>query len=308
VGPGEVELEGRVILAPGFGEVRLAVEQVGGCRSEEDRWLGLAPHKEREPIGHEIAGHVVEIGAGVTTLAIGDRVAVQADGGFAEQVVVPAAWCVRVPESFRYPALVEPAGCIVGSVEQVDPPLGAVTVIVGGTGSMGELLQWVSLQRGPRYLVVTGRRPDALERARALGAVPVNTGEESLVAVVNELTDGEGADVVYDCGGVEDTLRMAVRVAKPTGVVGVVGFPQGDVNTPWGDIIGKRLRLEVCHFTKERLVPAMRGAVRLLATGAIREDDLVSNVFPFAELPDAFRLAAEKPAGFSRWVLDVTAR
>ncbi len=305
-GPHQLALEtDRVIPDPSPVEVRMAVEQVGGCQSELDRYLGLAPHKPRQAMGHEIGARVVEVGSAVSALRVGDRVAVQADGGYAEQLVVPAWWCVPVPEGMRYPALIEPTGCLVGSVLRAGQQMGDAVVIVGGTGAMGEILQRLALLHTPRVLVVTGRREDALERARMLGAVAVNTDRESLVDKVNELTGGRGADVVYDVAGKEQSLRLAVAVARERGVLAEVGFAQGDLTVPQGEIVGKRLDRRNCHFTKEDLVPAMRRAVDLFGGGAIDETALVSHEFGFDEIPDGFALAASKPKDYRRWVAQI---
>ncbi len=302
-GPRELELEtDRVISDPSAVEVRLEVEQVGGCQSELDRYLGQAPANPREAMGHEIGARVVETGSAVSSLRVGDRVAVQADGGYAEQLVVPAWWCVSVPESLRYPALIEPTGCLVGSVLRAGQQMGDAVVIVGGTGQMGEILQRLALLHTPRVLVVTGRREDALERARELGAVTINTARQTLVDKVNELTDGCGADVVYDVAAKEDSLRLAVAATRVQGVLAEVGFPQRDLSVPQGEIVGKRLQRRNCHFTKEELVPAMRRAVHLFTIGAIDENDLVSHEKGFDEVPDGFELAARRPENYRRWV------
>jgi threonine dehydrogenase-like Zn-dependent dehydrogenase len=236
---------------------------------------------------------------------VGDRVALQADGGYAEQVVVPAWWCVPVPEQLRNPAIIEPTGCLVGSVLRAGQQMGDVVVIVGGTGQMGEILQRLVLLHTPRALVVTGRREDALARAHELGAVAVNTNRDSLVDTVDDLTGGRGADVVYDVAGKENSLRLAVEVARVQGVLAEVGYPQGDLTVPQGIIVGKRLQRRNCHFTKEELVPAMRRAVDLFSCGAIDEEVLVSHYFGFDEIPDGFRMAAERPHGFRRWVAQI---
>jgi threonine dehydrogenase-like Zn-dependent dehydrogenase len=306
--PARVELEERALPAVGTTDVLLAVEEVGMCSSEVERFRGNAPHKPRERIGHEVAGRVVEVGSAVTSLRTGDRVAVQADGGFAEKMVVPAAWCVRVPAGIRHPSIVEPAGCMVASAERVGQALGASVVVVGGTGPMGELMVRVARLKTPGLLVVSGRRMDRLvDATNEAGALVVNTaiGGVNLVAAVKHLTNGEGADVVYDCGGNEETLRLAVAVTKPTGVLGLVGFPQSDMTVPMGDIIRKRVKLELCHFTLEQLLPGMRAAVHLLAAGHLDDAALVSHVFAFDDLQRAFETAVSRPEGSRRLVVRV---
>lgn len=317
VGPGQLELdETRELPEPKADEVLLEVEQVGGCQSELDRYLGLAPAKPRAAIGHEIAGRVLEVGSAVSTLKVGDRVAVQADGGYARQLVVPAWWCVPVPQGMAYPALIEPTGCLVGAVERVtafrnllgqaDRTTSDVVVIIGATGQMGLMLQRIVALQGPRMLIVTGRRDEALARAAQLGAVTVNTNRESLADTVKKLTDGHGADFVYDVASKPDSVDLAVEVARDGGVVGVVGFAQGKVTYDEGETIGKRVDRVSCHFRKTPLVPAMRRAVALFASGAIDEHELVSDVLGFDDIPNGFELAARRPAGYTRWVADMT--
>lgn len=283
------------------GEVRLDVYEVGGCQSEVDRWLGNAPDEPHKVIGHEIAGRVIEIGSAVKGVEVGQLVAVQADGGFADEVIAPADWCVPVLDNVHHPSIIEPLGCTIAAVERINPPLGATVVITGGTGSMGELAQRVFLLRTPGTLIVTGRRPDALARAQALGAVAVNTNYQSLRDVVDDLTGGGGADVVCDFGGLKQTIDLAVAAAAREAVLGLAGFTQRAARLNLGEIQGKRLRLENCHFEKPQVVDAMRRAVTLVENGQLDLSDLVSDVVAFRDVPRGLKFAADKGRGFRRW-------
>ena len=130
-------------------------------------------------IGHEVSGTVERIGPRVTGLAPGDRVAAWVGGrGFAEYVAVDAAHCFPAGDVPLDLALGEPLACAVNAVERADPKL-ADDIVIVGAGFMGNLVQVLAQLRGPRNVIVADTRPDALERAMALGAthtVDVRTG------------------------------------------------------------------------------------------------------------------------------------
>jgi L-iditol 2-dehydrogenase len=245
----------------------------------------------------------------VTDLANGDRVVAWIhEGGFAEAVNADARHCIRVSGDPTYPAVAEPLACVVNAVELAAPALGDDVVIIGG-GYMGSLLQLVTALKGPRTLTVADIRPDALERARRLGATRVvNTGEESLREAVDELTEGRGADVTYEVTGINRGLDLAGGVTRMSGTLCIVGYHQGEPRSVdlarWNWMA---FQIVNAHFRSiDTIMAGMRAGMRLVESGALDVAPLVSNVYRLEAIRDAFDTAAAKPPGFVKAVIETT--
>lgn len=306
-----VELVERTLPPPGRGQARIRVQQCGLCTSEVDLWLGKDLQKLPAAIGHEIAGFVEELGPDVTDVDVGDRVVAWIDeGGFAEEVNVEARYCVRVRSHLPYPAVAEPLACVVNAVELVSPPLGADVVIIGA-GYMGSLLQLVTALKRPRTITVADVRPDALDRATALGATRVvNTKQELLCDVVNELTGGRGADVAFEVTGVNPGLDLATEVTRMSGKLCIVGYHQGEPRTVdlarWNWMA---FEIVNAHFRSiDTIMAGMRAGMRLVEAGILDVSALASDTYPLRAIATAFETATEKPPGFVKAVIEPNAR
>ena len=308
--PYRIELVDRDLAALASRQVRVRVEQCGICTSELDLWTGKALHKLPAEIGHEVAGVVAEVGADVSTLRVGDRVAAWVEGGgFAEEAVVEERFCIPVAAGVTYAAVAEPLACVVNSVELAAPAL-ADDVVIIGAGYMGNLLQLVSALKGPRTVTVADIRRDALERARALGATRVvDTGSESLVDAVKEVTDGRGADVSYEVTGTGKGLELAGAVTRMSGKLCIVGYHQGGSRTiPLAEWNWMAFELVNAHFRDiDTIMRGMRAVMRLDNAGARDASSLVTASFGLGQIEKAFELATSKPEGFVKAVVEPVA-
>ena len=210
-------------------------------------------------IGHEAVGTVEEIGSAVTRVKMGDRVLVscvtacgscaycrqdrsgqclggggwilgnEIDGTQAEFVRVPFADNSTYPvpasvsdEDLLMLADILPTGYEVGVLNgQVKP--GDVVVIVGA-GPVG--LSAISGARlfSPSLVIAIDMAPTRLDAAKQFGAdVVINNAEEDSVAIVKNLTEGLGADVVIEAVGVPKTFELAVELVRPVGHVANIG-------------------------------------------------------------------------------------
>jgi L-iditol 2-dehydrogenase len=249
------------------------------------------------------------VGADVTTVGVGDRVAVWLDGGgFAEQAIVEERFCIPVAADVGYPAVAEPLACVVNAVELAAPALGDDVVIVGA-GYMGNLLQLVTGLKGPRSVTVADIRPDALARAGELGATRVvDTRSESLAQVVDELTDGRGADLCYEVTGTNAGLQIAGEVTRMSGKLCIVGYHQGGPRSlPLGRWNWMAFQLVNAHFREiETIMRGMRVGMRLVNAGLIDPSPLVTGSYSLSRIAEAFETAAAKPDGFVKAVVQPT--
>jgi L-iditol 2-dehydrogenase len=283
-------------------DILLRAAACGVCTSELDVWEGRTDAAGLpRAIGHEVSGTIEEVGSAVTGLAPGDHVAAWVGGrGFAEYVAVDAGHCFPAGDIPLDLALGEPLACAVNAVERADPHL-ADDVVIVGAGFMGNLVQILTQARGPRHVIVADTRPDALARARQLGAThTVDVRAASLAEVVEELTAGRGADVAFEVTGVQGGLDAAEAVVRMEGTLAIVGYHQGgDRTIPLARWNWMAYRIANCHFRDlTTILHGMETGMRLLRSGRISLDALVSHRFPLDRIDEAFRTAYEKPPGF----------
>jgi L-iditol 2-dehydrogenase len=282
-------------------EVLVHTAACGVCASELDMWSGTAGREFPWYPGHEVSGTVERSGSEVTRFAPGDPVACWVtERGFADYVAVKADYCLPaggVPLDF---ALAEPVACAVNAVELADPRLGDDIVIIGA-GFMGNLVQKLVQLRGPRQVIVADTRPDALDRARRLGATrTVDAQAESLPDAVRAATDGVGADLSFEVTGVQAALLPLGAVTRQSGKVVIVGYHQGGMREiPLGDWNWNAFSIVNAHFREiATIMRGMRIGMRLLTSGRLMVDDLITHRFPLERIDDAFAVAHDKPEGF----------
>jgi L-iditol 2-dehydrogenase len=299
--PQRIELVEQPVDEPGPGQLLLRIASCGVCASELDMWEGTAAIEYPRFLGHEVSGTVERVAAGVDGFQPGDPVAAWVTaGGFAEYVAVHAEHCFHAGSVPLDLALAEPLACAVNAVELASPVLGD-DVLVVGAGFMGNLVQLLAQVKGPRHVIVADTRTDALERAARLGATrTVNVASESVVDAVLEQTEGVGADVSFEVTGAQAALLSLGDATRMSGKVAIVGFHQGGTRElPLGDWNYKAFELVNAHFRDvPTIMRGMRAGMRLLTSGRLSLEGLVTHRFPLEDVNEAFSVAVEKPAGF----------
>jgi 2-desacetyl-2-hydroxyethyl bacteriochlorophyllide A dehydrogenase len=287
---GALEVMDRPIPAPSVGEVLVRVKASGLCSTDLHLLSGRQPLGQLPRIlGHELAGDVAELGAGVTGWRVGDRITAaldvtcgrcrhclagatqrctakerigfERDGGHAEYVVVPAQNLVRLPEGFDYDAasiLPDAIACMYHSlIGQGRVGIGTRLLILG-VGGLG--IHGVQIARSAGAEVyATSRQADRLTLASQYGATAINTAECSLEAAIAELTDGEGVDVVADNIGTRDSVRKGLSVLRPGGKFLVVGYLDESFEVPSMRLFATEQEIIGCRgSTKQDLIDVVR--------------------------------------------------
>ena len=216
---------------PGPGQV--VVEAAAAGVNFIDIYRRSGVYKQPLPYvpGSEGAGTVVAVGEGVTDVAVGDRVAWHdARGSYAERVVVDADMTVPVPDGT---GLTDAAAVMLQgmtahylcrSTYEVKP--GTVAVVHAAAGGVGLLLTQMIKTLGGTVIATTSGGPKAALAEQA-GADYV-TGYGEFGAVVDRVTDGRGADVVYDGVG-KDTFDASLAALRPRGLMALFGGSSGQV-------------------------------------------------------------------------------
>jgi len=306
---------------PGNGEILLRTARAGICGSDIHILHGSNPfaHYPRI-IGHEFAGTIEAVGAGVVGLAPGDRVVVDPvvscghcyacrvgrhnvcgnlevfgvhrDGGFRDRLVVPAINCVKVPDSmpFEIAALAEPFSIAANVLSRTG--IGADdTVMIYGAGTVGLTVLQVAKLHGARCLIadIDAAR---LERARAFGAdMTIHSREQSVPDVVRDENEGLGPTVVIDGAGIPALLEEACRIASPAGRIGLLGFSPAPCNVSQQEIVKKELTLVGSRLNR-KLLPQV---VTWLAEGKLNPAAMITQTFPAHEARAAFDLIEARP-------------
>ncbi len=290
-------------------EVLLRVAACGVCTSELDQWEGKANINYPHYPGHEVSGVVEKVGSKVQSFQPGDKVGAWVTSrGFAEYVALKAEYCFPAGDVPLDLALAEPLACSVNAVELANLPLSDDVVIIGA-GFMGNLVQKLVQLKGPRHVIVADTRPDALERAKKIGATRVvDVRNESLADVVKEMTGGLGADVSFEATGAQAPLTLLGDVTRMSGKVVIVGFHQGgmrEISLAYWNWMA--FQIINAHFREiPTIMRGMRIGMRLLTSGRLSLEDLVTHRFHLNEIGQAFQAAHEKPEGFVKSTIVMT--
>lgn len=306
--PQQIDIVDEPVREPAADEVLLRIASCGVCASELDMWQGKADIEYPSFPGHEVSGTVERVGARAEGFAPGDRVAAWvAERGFAEYVAVRAEYCFPAGSVPLDLALAEPLACALNAVELAAPALGDDIVVIGA-GFMGNLVQKLVQLKGPRHVIVADTRPDALERAAGLGATrTVDVRSESLVDVVREATGGAGADVSFEVTGAQGALASLGEVTRMSGKLAIVGYHQGGTRElPLATWNWMAFQIVNAHFRDiNTIMGGMRAGMRLLTSGRLALDDLVTHRFALEDVNEAFAVAVEKPVGFVKATVTV---
>ena len=312
-GPRQLALESRPSLEPRPGHVVVRVTGAGLCGTDYRIWTGDRVVQYPRVMGHELVGTVLALGSDVDGLAIGATVAVEpnyscgecplcvegnrnlclsrtavgidVDGGFAEQVTVPARCCWPAPRGVPDDLLVltEPLAVVVRAVRRALPEAGETAVVLG-VGSLGLLAIQVLKSLGVKVLAVS-RSNRRLALATELGADAVATSTAGAdVAAAKALSGREGAGLVIETAGTAQAVEQAVELCRPGGRIVLTGLPHEATPLNFFWVVRRELRLIGSMIYQDEFPEAMR----LLGTGAVRTDRLLTHRFPLADIQRAF--------------------
>ena len=298
----------------GPGELLVRVRAAGVNRADCLQRAGsypMPPGLGNVP-GLEIAGEVVDAGAGVESFAPGDRVfGLVAQGGYAEHAVLDAGLTVPLPDgwSFAEGAAVIEVYCTANETvfELGGLDAGQTLLVHAGASGVGTAAVQMAKHAGATVYFTAGSR-GKIDRVLDLGADHgILYKTEDFVEEVLRITRGEGVDVVEDFIGA-DYLARNLAILKPTGTLLLVGLMGGQV-APF-DLGGMlRKRLSIRGFTlraqpvenKRAIVGRFRARwLPLLAAGAIRP--VIDEVVPFAQVRRAHE-KMEANANFGKIIL-----
>ena len=288
--------------APGEGEVLIEVAAAGINRPDIVQRMGFYPPPPgASPVmGLEVAGQVVEVGAGVSRWQAGDRVCgLTNGGGYAEYCVVPAGQCLPIPDGLSMTeaaALPETFFTVWSNVfdrAQLQP--GESLLVHGGSSGIGTTAIQLASHLGSRVFATAGS-DEKCAACEQLGAEKtVNYKNQDFVEVLREATGGRGVDVILDMVG-GDYVDRNIQLAARDGRIVNIAFLQGaNVQVNMLPVMLKRLTLTGSTLRprsaeeKAAIASALQErAWPLLAASKIRPQ--IAATFPLEQVAEAHRL------------------
>ncbi len=325
-GPGKLAVKNVSQPKVGPKDVLVKVKAAGICGSDLELVRGnrvdVTPPRI---LGHEVAGEIAEVGSQATKFLLGERVVVEpiiscgecrncqvgrynicnslkfmgvhVDGAFAEYLVAPENRVYRIPDnlSFEAAAVLEPTAVGVHVVERAQVAVGDAIVVIGA-GPIGLQIAQVAKARGAGCVIVTDVFDHRLELAKKLAADHViNDARGSVAQVVNEVTGGDGADVVIEVVGKSSTILRTIDLVRAGGRIHIAGLSVERFITEPPTFWMKALLKEVTVETSRSYAAGnWTKAIKLASKGLVNCEALVSHVFPLEDAAKAFEVADRK--------------
>jgi threonine dehydrogenase-like Zn-dependent dehydrogenase len=312
------------VPAPGPGQVRIKVGAAGVCLSDVHLISGLVgPLRNADAertLGHEVAGTVDALGAGVEGWTEGNRVTLQAviarpwgldtmgvdyDGGWAEYVVVPQEVLVPIPDAMPFEQ-----ACIIP--DAVSTPWAAIchtakvhageAVGVWGAGGLG--IHAVQLLRmiGAGPIVAVDPLPAARQNALQRGAdAALDPTDARFVDQLRELLGGGGLDAAFNFAGFPGVDEQILPLLNPGGRLTIIGLSGQPLTVENSVILIAHQQQILGHYGY--LPPDVGQIVRLTQWGRLDLKGSVSSVLPLEQAPEAVRQLEEKDGNPIRLVL-----
>ena len=312
--PKTIEIRDVAMPKAGPGKVLLKMRFCGVCGTDIGIWGGTHPRATAPLIlGHEFVGEVVDASP---RFAKGQRVVaypliscgqchpcrtgsphicaklrligIDGDGGMAEYLAVPEDVLFAIPDDIDdgIAALIEPLAVALRAVEQSGMGV-ADRVVVLGAGPIGLLVALVAQHAGAGRVLISDIDPARLALAAGLGFTPVDVRAQDLATEVAAATDGDGADVVFECAGVASAALDMTRITRPGGTICMASLHKAPQPVALLDLAFKELRLIGSRvYTREQF----RRAIPLAQSLADPLQRLITRTLPLSGAADVFEI------------------
>jgi 2-desacetyl-2-hydroxyethyl bacteriochlorophyllide A dehydrogenase len=319
-GPHDVAMEDVGVPQIGPDEVLIQTKFASICGTDLKIMEGKFPAQKGLILGHEGSGIVEKVGKNVNHLKKGDPVifepylicrqcivcrsgrynvcidrrhlGIEADGVFSEYFKIPSYAVHPIPEglSLEEAALVEPTSVAYHAVTRLRP-LPSDTVAVLGAGPIGLMALQSVKAYGSQKVIVSDIIEERLRLAENLGASRVvDSREENLFDVVMEETDGNYVDKVLEAVGIPETIQQSVEIVRTAGRIGLVGISEEPVTFNFLRLVRK----EIDIVTSDASCMSYEKEPLLMAKGILRVKDLISHIYDFEDIFEAFERAKKK--------------
>ena len=320
-------------------EVLVSLEYVGICGSDVHYFHNgcCGSYKvdlsEDYMLGHECAGTIVKVGEEVERLKVGDRVALEpgitcgeceqcksghynlcpdvvflatppVQGCNEEYIAFPENMCFKLPDnvSTKEGALIEPLSVGFYASEQGGVKTGD-TVVILGSGCIGLVTLLACKAHGAGKIIVADLVEARLQKAIELGAAEViNSGKEDVLKKIEELTNGRGADVVFETAGSPVTIAQTPFIVRRGGTITLVGISaKEEITYNFAQIMDKEATIKSV-FRYRNIYPK---AIAAVSSGAINVKGIVTHEFDLEHIQDAYDEAVNNKTDLVKAVIKV---
>ncbi|MDA8221617.1 NAD(P)-dependent alcohol dehydrogenase [Desulfosporosinus sp.] len=322
-GLNKLEIREIEVPVPKEKQVLVKLEYVGVCGSDvhylEHGKIGDFIVNGDFILGHECAGTVAAIGAGVENLKVGDKVALEPGctcgqcefcktgrynlcpdveflatppyhGCLMDYIAFPENMAFKLPEtiSTKEGALVEPLAVGMHAAAQGNVKLGDSVVILG-SGTIGLVTLLACKAFGATDIIVVDVIPKRLEYAKKLGATTVlNAKEVDVLAEIDKLTNKKGVNIVIETAGSTQTIAQTPYLVKNGGCIVLVGMaPQDTIEYNFAKIMAKEAEIKSV-FRYRNIYPQ---AINAISKGIIDISGIITHEFDFEDVANAFDFA-----------------
>jgi NADPH:quinone reductase-like Zn-dependent oxidoreductase len=303
-GPEVLRIEEIEAEAPGEGEVRMRIRGIGINRTEITLRSGRSPAKPPLPakIGFEAAGEIEAIGPGVTGFAIGDRVALvpayaaSRYGLYGESSLAPARSLIKIPDAVTFEQAAATWAAYgtawAGLVALGRLAAGQTVLLPAASSSVGLAAIQIANRLGARPIALTRTSVKADELRAHGAAATVATEEQDVVSEIKRLTDGKGANLVFDpVSG--PTFAKLVEATASGGLLILYGALSRDQTAvPPFHIFARNLTIRGVSLAAYASDDAQLGALKRFVTEGLADGSLspvIARIFPFDEIVEAHR-------------------
>ena len=322
--PDHAEIQTVPIPDCGPGEVLIRVKSAALCGTdlhilEWNSWAMGAGIKLPFIFGHECSGDIVSVGAGVTTLQVGDRIAVEThvpcgncdqclngeqhicnnlrifgvhmNGCFAQYSVVPAMCARKIPDAIDYDtgSMMEPIGTAFRAIFEAQ--VGGSNVLVLGCGPIGLFAVASAKILGSNLIVASDVSASRLAIAQQVGADRlINPLESDITKQILKETNGYGVDVIIEASGNASALSQSFKLLRKGGTVALIGLPGQPVELEVGkDIVFKEAKVFGIHGRK--MFSTWHRMERMLENRKLDVGPIMTHKFPLDQWQEGVRLA-----------------
>ncbi|MCL5010508.1 MAG: alcohol dehydrogenase catalytic domain-containing protein [Patescibacteria group bacterium] len=315
----------------GEGEVLLKIKKAGICGTDLHIYSGGMPVETPLVLGHEFVGDVAKAGKDVTRVKVGDRavaehvigcgkclyclegkrnlcknptvIGLHRQGALAEYLVLPQELVYPLPQELSYDegVLAEPLSIAVYAVRKADVRVGDSVAVIG-QGPIGLAVDQIAKGAGAAVFGFD-RHDNRLKFARDHQYIRqgFNITEPDFIDAFKEALKTDGADAVFEAVGSEQSLEMALELARPAGKVLVLGVFEHNARVNMMQIVRKELTVQgswTCVFSFDQ-------TLNLLKSKSLDVGGLITNRYPFADTPKAFEDAFNGKGNRIKTVIEI---
>ena len=313
--------------SPTSHEVKIRVLRTGICGTDLhiknwDEWAQKSINLPLTP-GHEFSGVVVEVGAEVTSVKVGDiasgeghiacnlcrncragrrhlcmntiGIGVNRDGAFSEYICLPESnvWKHDPNIDLDLAAIFDPLGNAVHVA--LSFPLVGEDVLITGAGPIGLMAAQVARFIGARYIVITDISEDRLQLARSLGVdVAVNIQKDNLRDVMQKLGMTEGFDIAFEMSGSSSALPQILDVVGHGARIALLGLPTHSIEIDWTKVITSMITIKGIYGRE--MFETWYAMTAMIKKG-LEISPIITHKLPFTEWEEAFEIASRANAG-----------